>query len=217
MRNNLFTIPSPPTVGEATGTTKADRDLWWKSFWQAVDEDPETREMVRTWQSAGCDPRQIAVAMHSYVTEGTKVLNDERRERGRRAKNVFTGFAESAKEMEALHRAYGRDTEADRFAAESASADQLTARAEIAYETKRLGVSRSWTDLVKVQGLVFEATGVDATAPQIVKLIRVARRAAGQDADAWETNAASIRKGLNGFRQRNPLQAWLWTNPSQPL
>jgi hypothetical protein len=42
-------------------------------------------------------------------------------------------------------------------------------RSRHAFSTKRLGVSRSWTELAMIEGFVFEATSLRPTAAEIVE------------------------------------------------
>ena len=48
-------------LDELSGTTKVQRDKWWKAFWQYLDENQDAGKIVRRWQRAGCDPRKLGV------------------------------------------------------------------------------------------------------------------------------------------------------------
>jgi hypothetical protein len=200
---------------EYSGTTNAERDEWWRDFWQLVDQDPELSRAIRRWQRAGCDVGNIAVAMHRYVAYPNK-LNEQRKERGKRARKILNAGVRALRDLESVHRAYGQNAEADRIAEEATRTEALLSRAKSAFSTKHLGTSRSWTDLAMIEGLVFEATGARPTPREIVNLIRAGRRAAGQEPNLWETNADLIRKGLENFKKTNNLfYSRVWTNPSK--
>jgi hypothetical protein len=57
------------TVNEFSGTTKV------------LDENPDTGKIVRHWQKAGCDPKNIAITIHRYVIGYLSKLNAHRKER----------------------------------------------------------------------------------------------------------------------------------------
>ena len=202
-------------VDELSGTTKAQRDKWIRSFWRYLDENPGTGAIVRRWQRAGCDPRNIAITIHRYVIGYSSKLNTQRKERMKKAKAILTDAARCLRDLETLYRIYDQVEAADRIANEVRLVREALSRIGPALSTKRLGVSRSWTDLAMIEGFVVEATQQRPTPRELVSLIKAGREAAGQRADSWETNAVNIRKGLKSFKKNNPLQSSLWTAPSR--
>lgn len=212
-RNNPPASHVVTRIDELSGTTKAQRDGWSRAFWRYLDQNPKVGEIVRRWQRAGCDPRKLAVTIHRYVIYPAK-LSQQRKERGKRAKKILKAAVRSLGDLENFYRACDQNEAADRIAAESERANELLSQSRHAFRTKRLGVSRSWTDLAMIEGFVFEATNLRPTAREIVELIRAGRHAAGQTADSWEVNSNNIRKGLKNFKRNNPLQSQLWISPS---
>jgi hypothetical protein len=206
---------STSIVDEFSGTTKAQRDEWMRAFWKFLDKNPNTGAIVRRWQKAGCDPRNIAITIHRYVIGYTSELNAHRKERLKKAKAILTAAVRSFRDLETLFRGYNQIDAADRIANEASVAEEALSRIKFALNTKRLGVSRSWTDLAMIEGLVFEATGQRPTPGELVSLIKAGREAAGQNADSWESNTVIIRKGLKNFKKNNPLQSPFWTAPSR--
>ncbi len=204
-------------VNEFSGTTKVQRDKWFKSFWQYLDDNPNTAEIVRRWQKAGCDPRNIAISIHRYVIGHSSKLHVHRKERKKKAKEILTSAVRSFRDLETLYRVYDQVEAANRIADETRLARGALSRIKSAFNTKRLGVSRSWTDLAMIEGFVFEATHQPPTPQELVSLIKGGRQAAGQKTDSWETNPMNIRKGLINFKKKNPLQSSLWTTPSRRL
>jgi hypothetical protein len=202
---------------ELSGTKKIQRDKWSAAFWQYLDQDPEARQIVHRWQKAGCDPRNIAFTIHRYVFGYSNKLIAERKKRKKKTKKVLAAAIRSLHDLENLLRIYEQHADADRFAKERKLLEELLSRVTLAFGTKRLGTSRSWTDLAIVEGLVFEATQKPPSAREIVCLIKAGRRAAGQLSDPWEMDPAIIRKGLKNFKRNNLSENGLWTNPSSFL
>lgn len=211
--------PSSTTanVNEWSGTSKAQRDKWIKAFWQYLDQNSGTGGIVRRWQKAGCDPRNIALAIHRYVIGSSSKLDEQRKKRGKKARKILKAARRAFLDLETFYRSYEQFGAADRIANEAKAVQETLSRVGSAFGTKRLGVSRSWTDLAMIEGFVVEATHQPPTAQELVSLIKAGRSAANQEADLWETNPANIRKGLRNFKKNNPLQSWLWTTPSRPL
>lgn len=208
---------STAIVNEFSGTTKVQRDKWSRAFWKYLDENPDTGEILRGWQKAGCDPRNIAISIHRYVLGYLSKLDMDRKERKKKTKDILTAAVRSSREREELFRIYNQFDAADRMANEARPLQDALSRIESAFGTKRLGFSRSWSDLAMIEGFVFEATQQRPTAQEVVSLIRAGRQAANQQADSWETNPVHIHKGLKNFKKNNPLQSSLWTNPSHLL
>jgi hypothetical protein len=204
-------------VNEFSGTTKVQRDKWLKAFWQYLNENSDTGEIVRRWQKADCDPRNVAITIHRYVIDYSSKLNAQRKERKKKAKETLTTALRSLRDLETLYRFYDQVEAADRVANEARVAQETLSRIKSAFNTKRLGVSRSWSDLAMIEGFVFEATQQPPTPQELVSLIKAGREAAGQKANPWETNPVNIRKGLKNFKKKNPLQSSLWTTPSRRL
>lgn len=205
---------STVTFEELSGTTKVERDNWIKAFWRYLDQHSDIGQIMRRWQKAGCDPRTIAITIHRYVIGYLFKLNEQRKERKKEATKILTGAVRSLRDLETLYRFYGQVDAADRIANEARVAQEALSRVESAFNTKRLGVSRSWTDLAMIEGFVFEATQQPPTPQELVSLIKAGREAAGQRADDYETNPVNIRKGLINFKKKNPLHFLLWTTPS---
>jgi hypothetical protein len=214
--DNPFISPSSINLDALSGTTKAQRDKWWQAFWQYLDQNRKAGEIVRRWQRAGCDPRKLAVTVHRYVGYSAR-LPEQRKKRAENAKTTLRAAVRAFRDLETLYRAYNQTAAADRIIKEANLVKELLSRSGRAFGTKRLGTSRSWTDLAMTEGFVFEATKLPPTAQEIVCLIKAGRYAAGQQPDSWETDSTNIRKGLKNFKKNNPLQSWLWTNPSKPL
>jgi hypothetical protein len=208
---------STANINELSGTTKVQRDEWIKTFWQYLDVNTDTGEILRRWQKAGCDPRNIAISVHRYVIGYLSKLDADRRKRKKRTKGIFTAAVLSSRDLGELYRFHGRFDAADRITTEARLVQDALSRIDCAFSTKRLGSSRSWTDLAMIEGFVFEATNQRPTAQELVSLIKAGRESNGKKADSWETDPVIIRKGLKNFKKNNPLQSWLWTNPSKPL
>jgi len=119
------------------------------------------------------------------------------------------------RDLETLYRVYEQLDAANRIVNEIRFAEQTFSQTKLAFNTKRLGVSRSWIDLAMIEGFVSEATGQRPTPRELVSLIKAGREAAGQKADSWESNTVIIRKGLKNFKRRNPQQSSLWIAPSR--
>jgi len=204
-------------VDEFSGTTKVQRDKWIKAFWRYLDENSDTGEIVRRWQKAGCDPRNIAISIHRYVIGHSSKLHAHRKQRKNKAEEILTSAVRSFRDLETLYRVYDQIDDANRIADEARLAQGTLSRIASAFNTKRLGVSRSWTHLAMIEGFVFEATQQRPTPQEFVSLTKAGREAAGQKANSWETDPVNIRKGLKTFKKNNPLQSWLWTTPSRPL
>jgi hypothetical protein len=201
-------------VDEFSGTTKAQRDEWRRAYRKYLDENPNTRAIVQRWQIAGCDPRKIALSIHLYVVNSS-TLNAQRKAREKKAKEILLAAVRCLSDLETLYRVFEQLDAANRIANEIRFAEQTLLRSKLAFNTKRLGVSRPWTHLATIEGFVFEATRQRPTPGELVSLIRAGRAAAGQNADSWETNPVNIRKGLKNFKKNNPLQSSLWTTPSR--
>lgn len=201
-------------VNELSGTTKVQRDNWIIAFWQYLDENTDTGDIVRRWQTAGCDPRNIAMSIHRYVIGYSSELDAHRKERKKKTTDILTAAVPSLRDLEALYRVYDQ-VAAVRIANEARLAQEALSRVDYAFGTKRLGSSRSWSDLAMIEGFVFEVTQQPPTARELVSVIKAGRKAAGQNADLWETNPVNIRKGLKNFKKNNPLQSSLWTTPSR--
>jgi hypothetical protein len=182
-----------------------------------LDEHSDAGAIVRRWQKAGCDPRNVAVAVHRYVAGYTTKLNAQREERKKRTSTTLKDASRSLGDLEKLYRDHDQVDAANRIAGEIGIVQETSSRIPSAFNTKRLGVSRSWTDLAMIEGFVFEATQQRPTPKELVSLIKAGRQAAGQTADSWEINTVNIRKGLKTFKKNNPLQSWFWTSPSRPL
>jgi hypothetical protein len=202
---------------ETFGVTKLQTDTWAKAFWKYLDDNPETGEIVRRWRKAGLDITKISGALHRYVVGYTSKLNAERKARGKRTRAILRSALRALTDLEKLYRDYEQIDAANRIANERTLIENTLSKVPNAFSTKRLGVSRSWTDLAQIEGFIFEATQQRPTPRELVALIQAGRKAAGQKADAWETNPEIIRKGLKAFKTNNPLQSSLWTNPSRPL
>jgi len=202
---------------ERSGTSEIEREKWWEAFWQYLDENPDVGQVVRRWQETGCDPRKIAITIHRFVIGYSNKLLADRKKRKKKARKVLAAGIRSLRDLENLSRLYEQHEEADRFAKERKLLEERLSRIPLAFGTKRVGVSRPWTDLVIFEGLVFEATKQRPSAREIVRLIKAARSAAGQAPDPWEMDPAIIRKGLKNFKKRNPSDHGLWTSPSSFL
>jgi hypothetical protein len=200
---------------ELSGTTKTQRDNWIRAFWQHLDENVDTGEIVHRWQNAGCDPRNIAISIHRYVMTYSLMLSADRKERKKKTKDILTSAVSSLRDLETLYRFYGQVHAANRIANELGLTQDMLSRIDSGFDTKRFGVSRSWSDLAMIEGFVFEVTQQSPTARELVLLIKAGREAAGQEADPWEMNSVNIRKGLKNFKKNNPLQSSLWTTPSR--
>jgi hypothetical protein len=144
MHQTSFAIAN---VNEFSGATKVQRDKWSKAFWQYLDENPDTGEIVRRWQKAGCDPRNVAITIHRYVIDYSSKLNAQRKEREKKARETLTTALRSLRDLETLYRFYDQVEAADGVADEARRAQEALSRIKFAFNTKRLGVSRSWTDL----------------------------------------------------------------------
>jgi hypothetical protein len=214
--DNPFISHSAMNLDELSCTTKVQRDKWWKAFWQYLDENPEAGKIVRRWQRAGCDARKLGVTIHRYMSNPTRLL-EHRKERGKRVKRTLTAAVRALRDLETLYRACNQTAAADRIVKEANLVKELLSRRRLAFGTKRLGTSRSWTDLAMIEDFVLEATKVRPTSQEIVWLIRAGRYASHQQPDAWEINPTNLRKGLKNFKKNNPLQSRLWTTPSKPL
>jgi hypothetical protein len=170
---------------EFSGTSKAERDKWWAAFWRYLDQNPKIGKIVRRWQNAGCDPRNIAIAIHRYVIGYSDKLLAKRKERKRRTKKILADAIRSLRPLETLYRADGQLADADRIANEISLLEERISRIPVAFGTKRLGTSRSWTDPAMIEGFVFEATGQRPTGREIASLIKAGRSAAGQVSNPW--------------------------------
>ena len=106
-------------VNEFSGTTKVQRDKWFKSFWQYLDENPDTGEIVHRWHKAGCDPRNIAISIHRYVIGYSSKLNAQRKERKQKTRQTLTSALRSLRDLESLYRLYDQIEAADRVANEA--------------------------------------------------------------------------------------------------
>lgn len=208
---------SSASFDKRSGTRKIERDKWWAAFWRYLDENPDVGQIVRRWQKAGCDPRNIARTIHRYVIGYSNKLIADRKKRKKRTKKVLAAAIRSLVDLEDLCRLYEQHKDADRVAKERIRLKEQLSRIPLAFGTKRLGISRSWTDLAIIEGLVFETTQQRPLAREIVCLIKAGRTAAGQVSDPWEMDPAIIRKGLKNFKKRNPSERGLWTNPSSLL
>jgi len=202
---------------EISGTTKVQRDKWSRAFWKYLDENPDTGEFVRRWQKAGCDPRNIADSIHRYVLGYLSKLDADRKERKKKSKDILTAAVRSLHDLEELYRLYSQFDAAERMANEASTIEDALRRIDSAFSTKRLGFSRSWSDLAMIEGFVVEAGQKPPTAQELASLIRAGREAADQEANPWETNSVNIRKGLKNFKKNTPLQSSLWTTPSRRL
>jgi hypothetical protein len=179
-----------------------------------LDENPDTGEILRRWQKAGCDPRNIAISLHRYVFGYLRKLDADRKERKKKTRSCLTSAARSLHNLEEHYRLYGQFGAAARIANEAKIAQDALSRLNPAFSTKRLGFSRSWTDLAMIEGFVFESTQQRPKVQELVALIRAGRQAADQKPDSWETNSVNIHKGLRNFKKNNPLRSSLWTAPS---
>jgi hypothetical protein len=211
----IQTTLSTAIVNEFSGTTKVQRDKWSRAFWKYLDENPDIGEILRGWQKAGCDPRNISISIHRYVFGYLSKLDADRKERKKKTERRLTAAVRASSGLEELNRFYGQFDAANRTANEARLAQDALSRIDSAFSTKRLGTSRSWSDLAMIEGFVFEATQKRPTAQELAPLIRAGRQAADQQADPWETNPVNIHKGLKNFKKNNPLQSSLWTNPSR--
>src|SRR5450631_1616248 len=137
---------STTIVNEFLGTTKVQRDKWIRAFWNYVDKNPDTGEILRRWQKAGCDPRNIVISIHRYVFGYLNKLNADRKKRKKKIKNILTAAIRSLRDLEALYRLYNQFDAANRIANEAKLAQDASSRIDSAFNTKRLGSSRSWTD-----------------------------------------------------------------------
>lgn len=182
-----------------------------------MDQNPEAGQIVRRWKKAGCDPRNIAITIHRYVIGFSNKLLADRKKRKKETRKTLAAAIRSLHDLEDLYRNYEQHADADRIATERKLLEERLSRIALAFGTKRLGTSRSWTDLAIVEGFVFEATQRPPSAREIVYLIKAGRHAAGQVSDSWETDPTIIRKGLKNFKKNNPAEYRLWTNPSSVL
>lgn len=208
---------SSASFDKRSGTRKIERDKWWAAFWRYLDENPDVGQIVRRWQKAGCDPRNIAITIHRYVIGYSNKLLVDRKKRKKRTRNVLVAAIRSLVDLEDLCRLYEQREDAERFAKERKLLEERLLRIPLAFGTKHLGTSRPWTDLAIIEGFVFEVTQQRPSAREIVCLIKAARTSAGQVSDSWEMNPAIIRKGLKNFKKRNPSERGFWTNPSSLL
>jgi hypothetical protein len=149
---------STANINELSVTTKVQRDEWIKAFWQYLDGNTDTGEILRRWQKAGCDPRNIAISVHRYVIGYLSKLDADRQKHKKRTKGIFMAAVLSLRDLGDLYRFYGRFDAADRITTEARLVQDELSRIDSAFSTKRLGSSRSWTDLVMIEGFVFEAT-----------------------------------------------------------
>jgi hypothetical protein len=211
MRSKFFPTGSSD---ELSGTTKIQRERWWAAFWQYLDRNPGVGQLVHGWQQAGCDPRNIAVAIHRFVTGCSNKLHADRKKRKKITLKILAAAIRSLQDLEELDRIYEQHPEADRIAVERKLLEERLSRVKFAFDTKRLGTSRSWTDLAMVEGFVFEVTGRPPSAREIVCLIKAGRHTAGQLSDSWKMDPVIIAKGLRNFKKNNPLEFGLWTKPS---
>jgi hypothetical protein len=216
-RNVRSEFLSNASFDERSGTRKIERDKWWAAFWRYLDENPDVGQIVRRWQKAGCDPRNIAIPIHRYVIGYSNRLLVDRKKRKKRTRKVLAAAIRSLVDLEDLCRLYEQYEDADRFAKERKLLEERLSRIPLAFGTKRLGISRPWTDLAKIEGLVFETTKQRPSAREIVCLIKAGRTAAGQVSDPWEMDPAIIRKGLKNFKKRNPSERGFSNNPSSLL
>jgi hypothetical protein len=208
---------SSASFDKRSGTRKIERDKWWAAFWRYLDENPDVGQIVRRWQKAGCDPRNIAITIHRYVIGYSNKLLMDRKKRKKRTRKVLAAAIRSLVDLEDLCRLYEQHEDADCFAKERKLLEERLSRIPLAFGTKRLGISRPWTDLAIIEGLVFETTQQRPLAREIVCLIKAGRTAAGEVSNPWEMDPAIIRKGLKNFKKRNPSELGLWTNPSSLL
>lgn len=215
-REGPLASPAASDFDALSGTNKAQREKWWKAFWRCVAKDSNAAEILLRWRSAGCDPRNITATIHRYVSGWARLLDEPRRTRGKKVKRILTATVRPLRDLEAFYRSCNQAAAADRIAKEANQVNELLSRSRRAFSTKRLGISRSWTDLAMIEGFVFEATKLRPTPSELVCLIRIGREVSGQQPNPWEKNPTNIRKGLILFKKNNPLQRWLWTNPSEP-
>jgi len=204
-------------VNASSDTTKIQWDNWSKAFRQYLDENPDTREILLRWQKSRCNLSAIARSIYRYVVDGSSERRARRKERMRTAKNILPAAILSFRQLEALYRVYSMEEAADRIADDARVAKETWSRIKSRLKAKRLGVSRSWTDLAMIEGFVIEATQRPPTPQELVSLIKAGRAAALQKADSWETNPVNIRKGLKTFKKNNPHQSSLWSRPSRRL
>ena len=204
-------------VNEFSGTTKIQRDTWTRAFWKYLDDNAHTGEIVRRWQKAGLDPTKISIALHRYVLGYTSSLNAERKARGKRTRAILRNSLRALSDLEKLYRDYEQIDAANRIATERTRIEHELSKVPNTFNTKRLGLSRSWTDLAQIEGFIFEATQQRPTPRELIALIKAGREAAGQKPDSWEMNSEIVRKGLKTFKTNNSLQSSLWTDPSRPL
>jgi hypothetical protein len=197
-----------------SGTTKRQRNKGLKTFWFYLDKNPETGNIVRRWKRNGCDPTNIAITIQRYVLGYSSRLNAQRKERGRVTKRTLLKALSSLRDLAKLYRSYGQLELVASIENDRKLVRRLLSKTGAAFSTKRLGISRSWSDLAMIEGFVFEATRERPTPKDLVLLIKAGREAHGQKPDPWETNPVNIRKGLKTFKKNNPVSAPLWTNPS---
>jgi hypothetical protein len=185
---------SSASFDKRSGTRKIERDKWWAAFWRYLDENPDDGQIVRRWQKAGCDPRNIAITLHRYVIGYSNKLLVDRKRRKKRTRKVLAAAIRSLVDLEDLGRLYEQHEDADRYAKEKSFLKSGYRVSPLAFGTKRLGVSRPWTDLAIIEGLAFETTQQRASAREIMCLIKAGRTAAGQVSDSWEMDPEIVRK-----------------------
>jgi hypothetical protein len=103
---------------ERSGTRKIEWGKWWAGFWRYLDENPEVGQIVRRWQKAGCDPRNIAITIHRYVIGYSNKLLVDRKKRKKRTKKVLAAAIRSLVDLEDLYRLYEQREDAERCAKE---------------------------------------------------------------------------------------------------
>jgi len=191
---------------------KLKRSSWWSAFWKYLDAHPELGATVRKWQSAGCDPRDIAVTMHLFVSQDTWIL-DQRRSRRKLAEKTLRTAAEALAELAEFYRGQKLATDADRVQREADLTMYRLSRVPEAYGTKRLGYAQNWLALATIEGLVFEKSQTRPTPTELSRLVFAARAANGQSISTFDT-VELIGKGLRKFKRDNPNLALAWTSPS---
>ena len=181
-KNMRSEVLSSASFDQRSGTGKIERDKWWAAFWRYLKKNPDVGQIVRRWQKAGCDPRNIAITIHRYVIGYSNKLLADRKKRKKRTRKVLAAAIRSLVDLEDLCRLYEQHGDADRFAKERKLLEERLSRIPLAFGTKRLGFSRPWTDLAIIEGFVFEVTQQRPSAREIVCLIKAGRTAAGSGA-----------------------------------
>jgi hypothetical protein len=97
---------STSMVDEFSDTSKVQRDKWSRPFWKYLDENLETGEIIRRWQKAGCDPRNIAISIHRYLFGYLRKLEVDRKKRKKNPKDIITTAVRSSRNLDGIGRVH---------------------------------------------------------------------------------------------------------------